>query len=208
MLGVYNNPKDIDFDELPNQFVLKGNHGCGMNAIVRDKSRENLDAIRRKAKKWLQTNYAFHFGLELQYDQIPRRLVIEKYMENADHDLPDYKFWCFEGRMQFVEVIVNRFQRPRMALFDREWNLLPFTTGAFPLMEEIPPMPEKIPEMIRISELLSAGFPHVRVDLYLLDSGEIKFGEMTFTTSSGVTPWNPPEADRIVGDMFHLPEAH
>lgn len=205
LLGVYRKSSDIDFDSLPNQFVLKANHGFHMNAIVRDKSSENLDALRRTADSWLRDDFAFN-SFEMHYNDIPRRLIIEEYLENLDGDLPDYKFWCFDGKVRFIELIMNRNHDPHMALLDSNWNLLPFTTGSFPEIISLPDKPEQLSEMICISEVLSDGFPHVRVDLYLLDTGKIRFGEMTFTTSSGMLKWNPPEADLWVGEMLHLPD--
>lgn len=206
LLGVYRKSSEIDFDSLPNQFVLKANHGFRMNAIVRDKSSENLDELRKTADSWLREDFAFN-SFEMHYNDIPRRLIIEEYIENLDGDLPDYKFWCFDGKVRFLELIINRRSVPQMALLDMDWNLLPFTTGAYPTIESLPDKPAQFSEMVRVSEVLSDGFPHVRVDLYLLDTGEIRFGEMTFTTSSGMNHWDPPEADLWVGEMFHLPDS-
>ena len=205
LLGVYRKSSEIDFDSLPNQFVLKANHGFHMNAIVRDKSSENLNALRRTADLWLQDDFAFK-SFEMHYNDIPRRLIAEEYIENLDGDLPDYKFWCFDGKVRFLELIINRRVAPQMVLLDMDWNILPFTTGTYPMIESIPDKPAQLSEMIRISEILSDGFPHVRVDLYLLDTGDIRFGEMTFTTCSGMLKWNPPEADLWVGEMFQLPD--
>ncbi len=206
LLGVYNKAEDIDFEKLPNSFVLKANHGCGMNYIVREKEKTDLQLVRKLAHQWLSENYTFCFGYELQYNDIRRKIIAEEYIENSDGDLPDYKFWCFDGKCFFIELIRGRKDHPQMALYDLEWNQLPFSTGAFPLISEKIEKPAEILKMVEITERLAVGFPHVRVDLYLLDDGTIKFGEMTFSTSSGVTPWDPPEADLLVGNLFHLPD--
>ena len=194
LLAVYRSADEIDFDALPNSFVLKANHGSHMNYIVRDKSNENLDEIRRIARKWMKINFAFICGYELHYNDIPRVLIVEKYIGTMDSALPDYKFWCFDGKCHFIELVTKDLNQPHSAMYDRQWNRLHFTTGTYPLIEESIPMPEALPDMIKTAEKLAEGFPHVRVDLYLLDNGEIKFGEMTFTTSSGKCRWNPPEA--------------
>ena len=92
-----------------------------------------------------------------------------------------------------------------MAFYDTEWNKLPYYYN-FPQIEEQIKKPSKLNDMIRIAEKLAEGFPHVRVDLYLLDDGEIKFGEMTFTSASGACKWVPPETDLMIGEMYNLPE--
>ena len=102
-------------------------------------------------------------------------------------------------------MIVNRNDEPRMRLFDAEWNTLDFSTGAYPLAEKDIEKPECLSELISVAEKLAEGFAHVRVDLYILNDQEIKFGEMTFTSASGTAHWNPPEADEYVGKFFKLP---
>ena len=205
LLGVYRYGSEIDFDALPNQFVLKVTHGSHMNVIVTDKTAEDLASLRKKADAWLHRSIAFE-GFELHYNDIPRRIIIEDLLQNADGDLPDYKLWCFDGKVRFIELIVNRKTTPQMAMLDPQWQLLPFTTGTYPAAETVPEMPEQIPEMIRIAEILSEGFPHVRVDLYLLDSGEIRFGEMTFTTSAGACRWTPPRQTFGLGKCCSCPK--
>lgn len=206
LLGVYRTADEIDFDSLPNSFVLKANHGSGMNCIVRDKAEENLSNVRHRAQRWLATNYTFQNGYELHYIDIPRRLIAEKYMENPDGEMPDYKFWCFDGKCRIIAFMKNRKKGLKMAFFDTDWNKLPYYYIGLPIEEQIP-KPRNLKKMIEIAEKLAADFPHVRVDLYLLDDGEIKFGEMTFTSASGACCWNPPEADLWVGEMFKLPKS-
>ncbi len=206
VLGVYRNSKEIDFNALPDRFVLKGNHGSAMNAIVKDKKSADLESIRRKANMWMHTNFAFGNGFELHYNDIPRRIIIEKYMENADGDMPDYKFWCFDGKVRFIQLVTGRGGSTHTGLFDTDWKLLPFSTGNHPMFEQEIKPPAALAEMIEISEKLAEGFVHVRVDLYIDGNGEVKFGEMTFTPLSGAIDWDPPEADLYVGKMLHLPE--
>ncbi|MBO4919930.1 MAG: hypothetical protein J5365_07230 [Erysipelotrichaceae bacterium] len=206
LLGVYRNASEINFDALPASFVLKANHGSGMNLIVRNKAESDLNQIRHQADRWLTENFSFSMGLEMQYDDIPRRLIAEAYLNNNGRSLDDYKFWCFDGRCEFIEYIKDRGIHTRMALYDTKWNMLPYSTGTYPLIEEDIPMPEAVPSMIRIAEKLAKGFPHVRVDLYLLDNGDIRFGEMTFSSSSGTCRWDPPQADLQVGKMLKLPK--
>lgn len=205
LLAVYDKAEEIDFDALPQRFVLKANHGCGYNAIVIDKDSEDLEKLRYRAGKWLRQNYAFHFGYELHYEKIRRRLLAEEYIGNGKDAIPDYKFWCFDGIVHYICVIVDRDTDPRMAFYDTDWTRHHFT-HAHPETEKEIPKPEKLEEMIEISEKLAEGFPHVRVDLYQLEDGTIKFGELTFTSASGASTWNPPETDLMMGELFRLPE--
>lgn len=206
LLGVYRNANEIDFDSLPDKFVLKGNHGSSMNYIVTNKKKENFEEIRNIANGWLRQNFAFSFGYEMHYNDIPRRLIAEQYIGSEGVDLPDYKFWCFGGKCRFIGVHKYRYTDPHMVMFSPEWEKLSFSTGASAPLEEDVKRPSVLPEMLRIAEKLSEGFTHVRVDLYLLNDRDIKFGEMTFTPSSGVCRWTPPETDLMVGEMLELPD--
>ena len=199
LLGVYRQASEIDFNALPDSFVLKANHGSGMNIIVENKAKADLNGIRRKADQWLKKNYSFVTGFEMHYDDIPRRLIVEKYMTNENDDLPDYKFWCFSGKCKFIEMVVDRKRNAREAVFDLEWNRLPFTAGNPSMAENDIEKPAVLNKMITIAEKLSEGFIHVRVDLYLLNDSDIRFGEMTFSSSSGVCPWDPPKTDYEIG---------
>ncbi|MBR2802273.1 MAG: hypothetical protein IKE21_06745 [Erysipelotrichaceae bacterium] len=207
LLGVYDKAEDIDFDVLPDAFVLKANHGSGMNLLIRDKNKEDLAQIRKKANNWLRQNFTFRNGYELHYNDIPRKLIIEQYIGDPEKSLTDYKLWCFQGKTAFIAVHEGRFDDPHMALYDRDWKRLPFSTGAMAPLEEDFPKPSVLTEMIAVAEKLSAGFPFVRVDLYLPEEGDIRFGEMTFTPSSGTCHWDPPEADLQVGELLKLPAA-
>jgi len=204
LLGVYRKASEIDFDALPDAFVLKANHGSGMNVIIKDKKAADLNAIRNQMDAWLRTNFAFQQGFEMQYNDIPRRIIAEEYITGKDGDLPDYKFWCFDGKCEYIEFIKGRGKQTEMAIYDRQWKKLPFTTGAYPALQEKIDKPKKLQEMVEISEKLSRDFKHVRVDLYLLNDQEIRFGEMTFSSSSGTASWSPEWMDFEVGKKLKL----
>ena len=174
---------------------------------MRDKASENLGALRAKADLWLKADFSYSNGYELQYSKIPRRLIVEEMLENADHDMPDYKMWCFSGRVHYIEYISGRGSNPSAAFFDRDWKPAGFCTE-YRQNTAIIPIPSNLDAMIHVAEELAEGFPHVRVDLYRLDDGTIKFGEMTFSTSSGAIRWNPPEADLMMGELLTLPRIH
>lgn len=205
LLGVWDKFDDIDFDKLPNSFVLKANHGCGWNIIVRDKSKFDIEDARKKFAVWMNMNFAFKFGLELQYLNIPPKIIAEEYMENGNNDLYDYKVFCFNGKADSIMFLSERQKGLKMAFYDLNWNKLPFTYS-FPRNEDDIPKPKNLELLIQLSEKLAEGFAHVRVDFYILNDGSLKFGEMTFTSASGSCKWNPPEQDRIYGDLIKLPQ--
>ena len=102
LIGVYDKFEDINFKNLPKDFVIKCNHGCGYNIIVKDKFSLNLTIVKSKIDKWMDENYAFKNGLELQYRDIKPKIIIEKYMDDNTGDLRDYKFHCFNGKPKFL----------------------------------------------------------------------------------------------------------
>lgn len=204
ILGVWKYPEEIDFSALPERFVIKANHGSGYNYIVRNKAQVDKKDIIRHANKWLLEDYSFTFGFELQYHNIPRRVLAEQYLENDDDDLYDYKFWCFNGRVEYIQFLSQRKTGLKMDFFDRYWNLQPFTYD-HPNSEKKICKPDNLDKMIEKAELLAAGFPHVRVDFYRMNNGRIYFGELTFTSYSGVCHWDPPETDMMLGKLFTYP---
>ena len=204
LLGAYDNENQIDWDRLPRQFVIKTNHGCGFNIIVVDKDKENFEQDKRKLHEWLHTDFSFKNGFELQYSKIPRKLIIEEYIENENQDLYDYKVFCFNGKAKYIMFLSDRKEKLKMQFYDLNWELQPFVYSYERKNEPIE-RPDNLEELITISEKLAEGFCQVRVDFYRLNSGEWKFGEMTFTSASGVGKWDPPEYDRILGDLIELP---
>ncbi|MBQ8261055.1 MAG: hypothetical protein IJZ00_02105 [Lachnospiraceae bacterium] len=201
--GAWDSFDEIEQDKLPEKFVLKCNHGSAWNEIVLDKRAWNVREAKRKFDRWMKSNYAFCGGLELQYRDIYPRIIAEEYLENENNDLYDYKFWCFNGKVEFIMFLSERAQGLKMNNYDRDWKLLPFTYD-FPNSTREIPKPEKLDEMIEIAEKLATGFPHVRVDLYQLNDGTIKFGEMTFTSDCGVCRWSNDTIDYELGKMFEI----
>lgn len=203
LLGVWNDFEEIDFSSLPDKFVLKATHGCAMTEIVRDK--ENIDPafLSEQFAVWLKTNFEYCNGFEMQYANIQPRIIAEEYLENDGGDLYDYKFWCFDGKVRYIQYLSNRSKSLKMSFFDRNWNLQPFRYDHPGHNEEVP-RPDNLDEMVGIAEALACGFDHVRVDLYnTVDSG-IKFGEMTFSSAGGYCHWNPPEFDYVLGDLWNI----
>ena len=204
LLGVWEHYSEIDFNALPERFALKCTHGYAWNLIVKDKSALDHKSAESDFERWLNTNFAFVAGLELQYRDIPPRIIAEEYLENSDADLYDYKIWCFNGEPEYIQFISNRNMGLKMAFFDLDWNLLPFVYS-YPQNKEPIPKPACLGEMLRLAKALCQGFSHVRVDFYVLNDGSIRFGEMTFTSASGMCKWDPPEYDLILGQKITLP---
>ena len=204
LLGAWDSFDDIDFDKLPKQFVLKANHGNGWNVIVRDKSTFDKEAARNKFNEWMHLNWAFMEGFELQYLNIPPKIIAEQYLENGNDDLYDYKVFCFNGKAESIMFLSERRRELKMAFYNLQWEKLPFVYS-YPQNPDEIPKPTNLELMIRLAEKLAEGFPHVRVDFYVLNDGSIKFGEMTFSTDSGICKWNIPEQNRVYGDLITLP---
>lgn len=204
LLGVWDSFDEIDFDALPQRFVLKANHGCGWNLIVKDKSQLDLEDAREKFNTWMGLNYAYCNGLELHYMHIPPKIIAEEYLENDHDDLRDYKVFCFGGKAHHIMYLTDRKVGMKMSFYDLDWNKQNFVYS-FPLNDQDVPRPQRLKELIEVSEKLAQGFAHARVDFYILNDGTLKFGEITFTSATGTCKWNPPQQDQIYGDLIQLP---
>ena len=203
-LGVWDDFDDIDFDKLPNQFVLKCTHDSGGLIICKDKSKLNLKKARKKINHCLKRNYFFNYR-EWPYKDVKPRIVAEEFMvDESGTELKDYKFFCFDGIVKSLFIATDRGIDTRFDFFDEKFNHLPFTNGHPNADMEIK-KPAKYEEMIKIAEKLSEGIPHVRVDLYNIN-GKIYFGEMTFYNWSGLVAFEPEEWDYKFGEWINLPK--
>lgn len=201
LLGVWDKFEHIDFSQLPNQFVLKANHGYNWNLVVKNKEQMDIAEAQRKFDKWINTNFAF-FGFEMHYAAIKPRIIAEHYIGDIEEMLYDYKVYCFDGSAKFILVCINRQEDLSFILYDTSWRKQPFI---FPgkLYEGEISKPNRLDELISVSETLSVGFKLARVDFYILSTG-IKFGEMTFTPSSGCAKFQPEEYDAFLGKFINL----
>ena len=208
LLGVWDDPDEIDFEALPNQFVLKCNHNSGLGMCI-CKNKSELDVAKTKAelRHGLKEDY-FAKKREWPYKNVPRRIICEKYMEDdTAKELTDYKFFTFNGEVKALFVATERQkagEETKFDFFDSEYVHLDLING-HPNASRIPPKPRCFEEMKRIASALSNGLPHVRVDLYEVN-GRIYFGELTLTHWSGLVPYVPSKWDRIFGDWFDLPK--
>jgi hypothetical protein len=208
LLGVWDSPHDIDFDALPEKFVLKATNGSGTNIICTDRSTADVEEYRGRLVQWMrpQNNHYF-YSYEWQYKHIRPRVIAERYIDSFDDAaLIDYKFHCFDGEPRIVMVCSERFSSGglRIDYFTPEWEHLPFK-AYYENAATPPARPELLAPMLDIARRLSAGLAHVRVDLYEIE-GRVMFGELTFSSGSGMWQYTPQEWDVRMGEMMRLPE--
>ena len=205
LLGVWDDPDDIDFDALPDRFVLKCNHNSGLGmCICNDKSTLDIPAVRKGLRRGLRQDY-YLTGREWVYKNIPRKIIAEAYMEDDSGELRDYKFMCFNGKAKCSFVCSERFSSTglKVTFFDRDWNVMPFERH-YPKSEVSIPRPQNYEKMIELAEKLAEGIPFVRIDFYEVN-GQIYFGEITFYPGSGFEEFTPEEWDKTLGDWIRLP---
>lgn len=205
-LGVWKSFDEIDFDALPNQFVLKCNHGSGDAVICKDKASFDMESARRKLTAALGEDYYLQ-SREWVYRDVDRLILAEQYLEDAETgDARDYKFFCFGGEVKCFKVDLDRFKERHANWYDRDGVLLPYgTLGAEPLTDREVRLPARLDRMMELAEKLSAGLPFLRVDFYYIN-GKIYAGELTFYPASGLTPFTDMEWDRIMGGWLKLPD--
>lgn len=201
--GVYTKVSDIDFEGLPQSYVIKATHGSGWNLIVKDKETLNLWQSKLQLKSWLKQDTSWS-GREWVYKNMPRRLIIEKYLEDETGELRDYKFFCFNGEPRFMQLEVGRATKNNTRNFyDMNWELMPFGKE-FPHNPDINvPKPKLFEDMKKIATDLCQPFQFVRVDLYQAFD-KVYFGELTFFPAGGTPDFVPSDYDKIVGDMWQL----
>lgn len=208
LLGVWEKADDIDFDKLPNQFVLKCNHGCGYNIIVKDKAKLNIKETKQQLTTWLHENFAFKNGLELHYKNIKPVIIAEEYIKEVSESAIDYKFICCNGLPELC-WITNKYEtihkRSFYSLPNWEKQNIEYRDRGAIFDENVTQKPEVLDKMLSVVKTLAKDFPLVRVDLYLIKD-KIYFGEMTFTSSSGGALFFPYEWNYILGEKVTLPE--
>lgn len=202
-LGVYKSTDEIDFDALPDRFVLKPSHDSGHIIICKDKSSFDRQKAVSDLNKWMKTDYEFMSG-EWQYHG-ERVIVCEEFMEDKKvGELLDYKFFCFSGKPELCFFCSDRRHHVKSDFYDMDWNKQDFRWLYEP-SGKVFPRPENLETMIKYAEILSEGFPHVRVDFYEIE-GKIYFGELTFFHGGGLGWFKPEEIDYRLGDLIKLPE--
>lgn len=216
LLGVWDNPEEIDFSLLPNRFVLKANHDSNIFVCV-DKERQRFEdksgriiigfaEVVQELKRRLQIDY-YKFFREWPYKNIPRKVICERFMENTNGDsLLDYKLFCFNGIPKLIMINSNRFQEGgvKTDIYDTNWNHLDMQDEGYPMLGDVFAKPPEINELLQISTQLAEGIPFVRIDYNVWDR-VIYFGEFTFYHNAGMERFQPEEWDRKLGEWLDLP---
>lgn len=203
LIGVYSSVDEIDFNQLPNKFVLKANHGCGWNVICEDKEKLDIVQAKKNLNEWMNMNF-YEIKGEWQYKNILPKIICERYLGDEQKRLPyDYKFLCFNGKPLYINLIINRLYDYKEAYFDINWIFQPFHEK-YPLIEKEIVRPLNFELMFELAKKLSAGIPFCRGDFYNLGN-EIIFGELTMYPNSGYQIYIPPETDDQLGELLSLP---
>lgn len=194
--GIYTSFNEIDFDSLPNCFVLKATHASGFNVIVPDKGKFNKAAAKRKFDRWLKINF-YYKDREKNYKNIQPRILCDKYIEFSKY-LVEYKLYCFHGKVKLICQNIDVDGKRYTNVYDEKFNALPVKFGYDNLSYPLTTLKD---ELIEISERLASEFEFVRVDLYE-NKGKIIFSELTFHSGGGLVPFKPEEYDEKFGLFF------
>ena len=197
-LGNWKKFEEINFDKLPEQFVLKCNHGSGMNWIVKDKNKINKIELKKKIKKALNTDFSIVNGFELQYHNIDRLIFAEEFIKD---EFADLQVWIANEKILFMCYIKDPHGDNRKKSYDENWNELDFVTSK-PKLEDKIKKPKNLDEIKKLSIKLAKGFKFVRVDWYLINNDKIKISELTFTPASGFCEWDPSDADNRFKEFY------
>ena len=208
-LGVWDNVDDIDWNALPEKFVLKCTHDSGDLVICKDKSKLDIEKAKNKLRNGLKNNF-WKVGSAWPYSNVKPRIIAEKFMiskaPDAPNDLPDYKFFCFNGEPKYCQVIRDRNLNETIDFYNMEWIHQDFV-GLNPKCQnglDPVPCPPHLDEMIKVCRKLAHNIPFVRVDLYVVDNKEY-FGELTFYPASGIGHFTPDSWEQKLGALLTLP---
>ena len=203
-IGVYKSASEIDFNNLPNSFVLKWNFGWGYNIICKSKKTLDIDDTISKLNKWEKSKFYLKSS-ELHYKNIDKKIICEEYIGNGSSLPEDYKIYCFNGKAEYVMICSERESKhTKFCFFDRKWNLCRINKQSLSFPENYTiDKPNNMDKMFEYADILSKGFKFVRVDLYNVD-GKIYFGELTFTPASGLDLGYTKEGDILLGSKINI----
>ena len=204
LLGIYNKFTDIDFEKLPNNFVIKCNHGNGYNIIVKEKSKLNLTKAKIKVVKWMKENYAFHSTLDLQYRDIKHKIIIEKFIKDNRGDLINYQLFCFNGIPKLILVETSKNIYHMLDFFNMN-NKSSFKNNSYYYIFSSVDKYECLEKMIVLASILSEGLNFVRVDFYIINN-KIYFNKIAFTTSNRIGNIIPKNLYRTISSLIKLPK--
>ena len=203
LLGVWDNADEIDFDALPEQFVLKCTHDSGSVVVCRNKAELDIPAVRKMLNEKLRHNYYYSYR-EWPYKDVKPRIIAEKFMQDEKHkQLQVYKYFCFSGKPYIIQTITNdKLEDETIDYFDTDWNRLDMKQN-FPNSTVLPTKPECLQEMNRIAQIAAEGMRFIRVDLYCINK-KVYFSEYTFYTDAGMARFEPADWDQRLGEMIVL----
>lgn len=203
-LGVWNSFDEIDFDKLPDQFVLKCTHDSGGVVICKDKSKLDIEKAKKTINRCMKRRYYYN-SREWPYKDVKPRIIAEQFMvDETGWDLKDYKIFCFNGKPIYVEVDYNRSVKHMLNAYDLNWNFLDFCDKSPNNRDADIPKPQRLDDMLKIAEKLSEGHIFLRVDMYSIYD-KIYCGELTFYPGSGFIQFNPRKTDIELGKRLKLP---
>ena len=205
-IGIYSSFDEIDFDKLPNKFVIKCTHDSGGVVVCKDKQKLDLKEAKSKINTCLKNNF-FYVGREWPYKNVKPRIIVEEFMEDhVNEDLNDYKFMCFNGKVKCSFVCSDRRSKEglKVTFFDLDWNKMPFERH-YPASNKEIPKPVNYDKMVELSEKLAKDLPFARIDFYEVE-GRVYFGEITFFPGNGVEEFTPEKWDYELGSWLKLPE--
>ena len=206
-LGVWDSFDEIDFDKLPERFVLKCTHDSGGLVVCTDKKALDKNGARKKINRSLKTDF-YRCAREWPYKNVKPRIIAEEYLEDGSgKGLMDYKFYCFGGEPKFLYISkgLDDHSTASISFVNLDWTFAPYERVDYKPFDKLPPKPEQLNEMIEICRKLSAGHSFLRVDLYQI-CGKIYFSELTFYPAGGFMPFKNPDHDSEIGTMLNLPE--
>ena len=206
-IGVWDHFDQINFNELPNQFVLKCTHDSGGVVICKDRNKFSVSKASHILHRALSHNF-YSLWREWLYKNVKPRIIAEQYMEDTEtEELRDYKFFCFDGVVKAMFIASerqNQHEDTKFDFFDEKFNHLPLRNG-HPNARVVPQKPKNLDLMIKLAQKLGENIPHVRIDFYEVN-GKVYFGEMTFYHWSGFVPFEPEEWDYKFGEWINLPD--
>lgn len=205
--GVYNRFDDINFNSLPNEFVIKStNGGGGQNIIIcNDKKKINYAETKKIVDGWISSKQKKPYGREWAYETNSNRIIVEKLLKGNENNLTginDYKFMCFDGNVEYIVFDGDRYKEHKRNFYDKDWNYIEVDSDCKTLGNVIE-KPKGFEKMKKVAEILSKDFPYVRVDLYFINN-KVYFGELTFYPWSGYVQYKPDSFDFELGKKFNL----
>ncbi len=202
LIGVWDNPNDIDWNLLPTKFALKNSNGCGYNIVCRDKAHLDEKQTKKLLKKWLRNHFG-HYNAEPHYEMGKKRIIAEQYIESSQLLPIDYKIHCMNGEPKVMQMCDERTAKDTKYVY-YDMDCCPLSFGKYPQKENMDISKGLLADMKRICKMIAPDFPYVRIDFFV-NNGKLQIGELTFSPSAGLKPdLKYGNGDLIMGEMLRL----